>query len=262
MAVSRNELVINADSLGFAYVSNKWIIRDCQVEVPKGSIYCILGPNGCGKSTLLNLFLGILKPVEGTVKVKGTIGFVPQIFQVTFSFRALDMVLMGRARQIGFFGRPANSDLEKAWRAMDKLGIADLALRPFYELSGGQRQLAILARALVSEADILVMDEPTSALDLKNQSLVLDWLVRLSEEYGLTIVFTTHHPHHALAAARTVNLMMEGNFLEGPTDVVLTETNLEQLYGLPIRHLEFEYKQKTVSTLAPVFTPGIAKNDD
>ncbi|MDR1086472.1 MAG: ABC transporter ATP-binding protein [Deltaproteobacteria bacterium] len=259
--MTQDNLVINVDSLGFAYFSNMWIFRGCKVEISKGSIYCILGPNGCGKSTLLNLLLGILKPVEGTVKVKGIMGFVPQIFQVTFSFRALDMVLMGRARQIGFFGRPANSDLEKAWLAMDKMGIADLALRPFYELSGGQRQLTILARALVSEAEILVMDEPTSALDLKNQSLVLDWLVRLSEEYGLTIVFTTHHPHHALAVAQTVYLMMEGNFLEGLTEDVLTETNLEKLYGLPIRRLEFEHNEKPVSALVPILTPRILKND-
>jgi iron complex transport system ATP-binding protein len=164
------------------------------------------------------------------------------------------MVLMGRARKVSLFSRPSAKDAEIALEALKRFGMADFAQRSFHELSGGQRQLVILARAIVAKADILIMDEPASALDLKNQSLVLDWITRLSNEDGLTILFTTHHPHHALAVADNVLLMLsESEFSCGPAEEVLTEESLLALYGIPLKHIEFEHSGKQVKTLAPVF---------
>ncbi|MDR1085430.1 MAG: ABC transporter ATP-binding protein, partial [Deltaproteobacteria bacterium] len=240
-----------------------WILKSSTASVDKGTVYGILGPNGCGKTTLLKLILGEFKAMEGRVAVYGQTAFVPQLFQAAFSFTALDMVLMGLTARMGFFGRPGRADREAAWAAMEKLGVADLAARTFHELSGGQRQLTILARALVSEAEILVMDEPTSALDLKNQSLVMDWMVRLSEAEGLTVIFTTHQPHHALAVSEKVFLMMgPGEYLEGPVNEILTEDNLESLYGVPIQLVKYERQGESFSTVAPVFQPRKVRRGD
>ena len=117
----------------------------------------------------------------------------------------------------------------------------------------------ILARALVADADILVLDEPTSALDLKNQAMVLEWISRLSHEDGLTVLFTTHHPHHALAVADTVLLMLgEREFTCGAARQVLTETNLQALYEVPLKHLAFAYHGRQIETFAPVLLPDRA----
>ncbi len=112
----------------------------------------------------------------------------------------------------------------------------------------------IFARALVSEADILILDEPTSALDLKNQGVILEWIRRLSREEGLTVAFTTHHPHHAHAAADTTMLMMgEREFLCGPTGDVMTEERLHALYGVTLKRLRFEHEERTLETFVPVY---------
>jgi iron complex transport system ATP-binding protein len=247
------DVAVSFKDLGYAYQPPRWVFRGYAGEAERGSIFVLLGPNGCGKTTLLKILLGALNPTEGVVKTHGRTAFVPQLFQVSFDYSVLDMVLMGRARQVGFFSQPSAKDAEASLAALDRFGIADLASRPFLELSGGQRQLVIFARALVSEADILILDEPTSALDLKNQSLVLEWITRLSHSDGLTVLFTTHHPHHALAIADKVLLMLkETNYACGRASQVLSEENLRALYGVDMRHLPFEHNGVMHETLVPV----------
>jgi iron complex transport system ATP-binding protein len=173
---------------------------------------------------------------------------------VSFDYSVLSIVLMGRAQRINLFASPTAKDREAARSALTRVGLSDYIDRPFRELSGGLRQLAIFARALVSEADILVLDEPTSALDLKNQSLILNWIARLSREEGLTVVFTTHHPHHALAVADEVLLMTgEQSYICGAADVILSEEHLHSLYGVPLKRLSFQHSGHVIETLAPVF---------
>ena len=249
-----NNTVVRFDNLGYYYHPSRWVFQNYSAEVKKGSIFSLLGPNGCGKTTMLKILLGALKPMSGSIEVHGRAAFVPQLFQVTFDYSVLDMVLMGRVKQVGLFSQPSAEDERASLVALDRFGIADLARRPFHELSGGQRQLVIFARALVSEADILILDEPTSALDLKNQGVILKWITRLAHEEGLTLLFTTHHPHHAHAVADTTMLMMgEQEYRYGPTEDVITEESLYSLYGVKMKRLQFEYEERTIETFVPVY---------
>jgi iron complex transport system ATP-binding protein len=258
------ETVIAFSDLGHAYRPGTWVFRNYSASVKKGHVFALLGPNGRGKTTLLKLLLGALKPSEGSLSVKGHFAFVPQLFQVSFDYSCLDMVLMGRAKKIGLFSQPAQKDEEAAFEALDRFGMADYAYRPFHELSGGQRQLVIFARALLAEADILILDEPTSALDLKNQTLILDWIARLSRNDGLTIVMTTHHPHHALAVADEALLMMgQSAPVVGSPCEVLIEENLTTLYGVPMKRVGFEHEGRHIETLAhvlPTITAAAARS--
>jgi iron complex transport system ATP-binding protein len=251
--VSEDKIAIELHKLGHSYRPQEWIFQGYQAAVKRGSIFALLGPNGCGKTTLLKIVLGTLKPTAGTVNVYGKIAFVPQLFQVTFDYTVLDMVLMGRARKIGLFSQPSAQDEAAALASLDRFGMADFAERSFLELSGGERQLVIFARALATEADILILDEPTSALDIKNQILVLSWITRLSRQDNLTIVMTTHQPHHALAVAEEVLLMLgEDRYTLGLAHEVLTEENLHSLYDVDMKLIPFEYKGKAYQTLVPV----------
>jgi iron complex transport system ATP-binding protein len=252
------ETPVAFSDLGYAYHPGKWVFQNYAASAAKGSIFAVLGPNGRGKTTLLKLLLGALKPTAGKLSVNGHFAFVPQLFHVSFDYSVLDMVLMGRAKKVGLFSQPTQEDEDAVLAALDRFGIAAFAPRPFHELSGGERQLVVFARALVAEAQILILDEPTSALDLKNQSIVLDWITKLSRVDGLTIILTTHHPHHALAVADDVLLMMgEKAFVCGPTADVLTEDNLSRLYGVPLRRVSFEHDGKAVETVAPVLVRGV-----
>lgn len=248
-----SEPAIAVERLGFHYTPSRWLIRGLDATIARGAVFAVLGPNGRGKTTLLKLLLGALKPCEGTAHVRGRTAFVPQLFQAAFDYSALDMVLMGRARRIGLFSQPSRADEAAALAALDRFGMAAYAARPFHELSGGQRQLVIFARALAAEAEILILDEPTSALDLKNQALALDWIVRLSRDHDLTIVMTTHHPHHALAVADQALLMMgASDYLLGAPDEILGEAALERLYGAPMKRVAFEHHGDMVETLVPI----------
>ncbi|MDN5870947.1 MAG: ABC transporter ATP-binding protein [Nitrococcus sp.] len=244
---------ISFSRLGFKYPPNQWILRGYEGAFSAGRITALLGPNGRGKTTLLRLLTGLIKPVEGHIRVNGEIAFVPQLFDTSFGYTAIEMVLMGRAKKIGLFSQPSRKDIEYALAALDRFGLADLAQRPFDEMSGGQRQLVIFARAMVAQASILLLDEPTSSLDLKNQTMVLEWLTKLSTADGLTVVFTTHHPHHALAVAHDTLLMMGADELRfGPAGDVLTEESLTELYGTPLKRISYVYNERRIETLTAV----------
>jgi len=245
------------EGLGFSYQLGIAVLQGYRGKLERGKVLAVLGPNGCGKTTLLKLLIGALTPREGSLRVEGRVAFVPQLFQVSFPYSVLDMVLMGRAHRVGLFSTPSLRDEKAALEALDKLGMAGLAGRSFEELSGGQRQLVIFARALATEADILVLDEPTSALDLRNQGIILGWIRRLSRAEGLSVVITTHHPHHAHAVADTTMLMMGSQeSLCGPTDDVVTEKNLLRLYGVVLKRVQFEVAGRSIETFVPVY-PGL-----
>jgi iron complex transport system ATP-binding protein len=221
-------------------LSNKLILEGYSLSVAKGGVLTILGANGVGKTTLLNAITGLRKPVSGRIGIGGRIGFVPQLFHAAFAYSVADIVLMGRARHIGLFGSPSAEDYRIARRYLAMMKVAELEHRAFNELSGGQRQLVMIAQALSSECEIMILDEPCSSLDYRNQSIVIEMLRTLNREMGLTIVFTTHAPQHGLEIATDVLLMKDlRTYRHGPMHDVLTAENLTDLYGVPIDKAEF-----------------------
>ncbi|MEM8588666.1 MAG: ABC transporter ATP-binding protein [Pseudomonadota bacterium] len=246
--------MIAARDIGFRYPrSDAWVFQGLSFEIEAGQVFGILGPNGRGKTTLLKCLVGLIKTSAGTLHLPDAIGYVPQGFSTPFAYTVMDIVLMGRARQIGTFGSPRAYDRTIAAAALADLGIERFARRLVTSLSGGERQMVLIARALASEAPIMILDEPTAALDFRNQSIVLHVLHRLSRERGLTIVMTTHHPQHALEIADAALLLQDGDrHAVGPIAQTLTEGHLSDLYGLPVRAAEFDHGDRRSTAMIPV----------
>lgn len=231
--------MIAARAVGFRHATNgPWLFADLSFSLERGQTLVLLGRNGRGKTTLLKCVAGLLRPTAGEIRCDGIAGYVPQNFAPAFSYSVFDVVLMGRARHVGIFSSPTAADRESAYEALTELGIAGLARRSIVTLSGGERQLVLIARALASGADVLLLDEPAAALDFHNQAVVLATLRRLSGERGLTVVMTTHEPTHALAIAdRAVLLHGSGHAEEGAIEDVCTEPRLSALYGMRMKRL-------------------------
>lgn len=228
------------------------ILQGYSLALERGRILAVLGANGVGKTTLINSLIGVIKPKSGRLRIDGQVGFVPQLFEVPFSYSALDIALMGRARHLGLFGAPGRRDYEIVRHYLHMLGIEHLEPQTFNALSGGQRQLVMIAQALASECDLLVLDEPCAALDYKNQDKVLGLLEQLRRTHGMTIVFSTHMPQHAVEIATDVLLMTSGSrYVFGPTSEALCAENLSTLYDLPIARADFSGLAK--HTYAPLF---------
>lgn len=224
--------------------------RGLDIALQEGEVLALLGPNGSGKTTLLKTLLGLLAPREGQVKLGGrlledysiaerarVIAYVPQVHVGTFAFTVETVVLMGRTAHGSLFARPGALDRDVTARALERFGISALAGRPYTEISGGERQLVLLARALAQEPRFIVLDEPTASLDFGNQGKVMREIRALAGA-GLGVLFTTHDPNHALRAADRAYLLRTGERLgEGPVKEVLTRERLEQLYQAPVHVL-------------------------
>lgn len=226
--------MIRADRIGHSYDGDRWIFRDVSVELGAGKVMGVLGPNARGKTTMIKCLAGVHEPTTGAVERDVHVGYVPQSHSTATSFPVIEMVLMGRARFIRAYGTPGRADRDAAMEAIERVGIEHLADRDFRALSGGERQMVLIARALATECGAMVLDEPASALDLKNQAKVLQILHRLAGE-GLAIVMTTHHLDHALRIADTTMLIVDHDDIRvGTTSELLTADTLTDLYGLPI----------------------------
>lgn len=219
----------------------------------RGDIWAVLGRNGLGKSTLLDTLTGALTSLGGNIENEGGIGIVPQHSHLPFSYSVSDVVLMGRAQHVKLFSQPGRQDIQRVIDALEQLNIAHLASRAFTSLSGGQQQLVMIARALVTASQTLLLDEPCSALDLANQQVVLQLISNLAHRQHRGIVFTTHDPVHALqVATHTLLLLPEGKWLAGPTHSIINEENMYQAYGLELR--TFRIDNYGVPLIAPLFT--------
>jgi iron complex transport system ATP-binding protein len=231
--------MIDVEALTLAR-GDRVVLRNYSLHVGRGSVVAILGANGIGKTTLLCALAGLVRPLAGAVHVGGRVAFVPQLFHAAFAYSVLDIVLMGRARQVGLFGSPARHDFDVAHAKLDLLGVGGLAGRSFNTLSGGQRQLVVIAQALASECEVLILDEPCSALDYRNQATVLSTIRALQRDHGLTIAFSTHSPQHGLEAADHVLLMKDSTaYAFGPTAEALTAEGLSDLYGVAVEQARF-----------------------
>jgi iron complex transport system ATP-binding protein len=239
--------MLELDRLGFAYDRENWLFREVSYHLSPGEILSVLGPNGRGKTTLLRCVVGLAEPSEGRVRVDGVIGYVPQSHRSTFAYNALDMVLMGRVRHLGRMTTPGRRDYRCAEAALGRVGAATLAERDYPSLSGGERQLVLIARAIAAEVQVLVLDEPAAALDLSNQGRVLHLLRSLADE-GHGIVLTTHHPDHALEIADTALLLGGGADVRvGPATTLLTDTAVSDLYGVRAYSLTLQPTSETES---------------
>ena len=217
------------------------------VAVAEGEVLCLLGPNGAGKTTLFKTLLGLIPAKAGEVRLGGraigaltrtemarAVAYVPQAQVMDFAYSVLDLVLMGRTAHLGPFAGPRAVDRERARAALADLGILELADADANRISGGQRQLALVARALAQDAPLLVMDEPTASLDLGNRLLVLD-RVRQLREQGFGIVFSTHDPEQAHELATRVAVIADGRLAaHGPPAEILTGETLSAVYGVSV----------------------------
>lgn len=224
------------------------VVRDVSLSIPEQEITAILGPNGAGKTSLLHLLLGLLKPDEGTVTLQGKphhhytsrqrsrlIGLVPQFETIPFNFTVLEYVLLGRTPYLEPFQSPSEADLEVAEKVLAQLGLSPLRRKPVTQLSGGERQMVLLARALAQQTEILLLDEPTAHLDLGNKSRLLRHLETLVEK-GITTVFSTHDPNVATFIADSVLLMNDGHVVAyGPLEAVLAPERLSAIYNVSVQ---------------------------
>ncbi len=217
-----------------------------------GDIWAVLGANGRGKSTLLDTLTGVLPALGGQFSVDGGVSVVPQAFRPAFAWQVQDVVLMGRARHVALFSQPSADDRQQVESALAQLNISALAQHNVGTLSGGQQQLVMIARALVSGSQNILLDEPCSALDPANQQVVLQLISDLAHRQQRSVLFTTHDPTHALqVASHTLMLLPDRKWLAGKTENVVTDRHLHQAYGVPVRTLTLDDYPRQV--IAPLF---------
>lgn len=227
------------------------VIEDISLNVTNGDIVCLLGPNGAGKTTFFKTILGFLKLQKGEILLNGTnidhwhrkklakvIGYVPQAHTPPFPFCVLDVVVMGRTPHLEMYSSPTKKDVEIAEEALLWLKISHLKDKNYTEISGGERQLVLIARALAQQPEILIMDEPTSNLDFGNQIRVLKQINQLSKR-GLGILMTSHFPDHAfLCSTKAAFIQKDHHFKVGSADEIVTEENLKTAYGINVKIID------------------------
>lgn len=225
----------------------KDIIQDISFSLHSGDVLGILGPNGCGKTTLFKLLLGFLPRSKGEIYIRGIstrkltgkqlaheLAYIPQAHSPAFNYKVIDMVLLGRTAHIPFLATPGQEDYSLAASALCMLNIKNLAEKEYTKISGGERQLVLIARAICQQAKILIMDEPSANLDYANQQLVLHTVKSLARK-GYTIIFSTHSPDQPFRLANKVLLVKNGkNQGFGPPEKVLTSKILKEIYGINI----------------------------
>ena len=251
---------IDVQDVSFSYRQNE-VLKNLTFSVPRGRVVGVLGANGAGKSTLFKLILGVLPLKRGEIKINGLsvktlssrerakqMAYIPQTQRGTFQFTVEEMVLMGTTASFSMFAQPGKRERIKAIEAMKLLQIESFANRLYDQLSGGEQQLVLIARAVAQDAPILIMDEPTASLDYGNQIRVLEEIRQLANR-GYLVLISTHNPQHIFLYADDVLLIEGGSAIAfGKPQEVLSESLLSHVYRVPIQ-LESSAKTDIVTVL-------------
>jgi iron complex transport system ATP-binding protein len=239
--------VVRINGLSFSY-NDDFSIEGVTISVNKGEVVSLLGPNGSGKTTLIKCVNALLMPNKGEIIVAGVdvkkysrtdlariIGYVPQSHEPSFPFTVHDVVLMGRVAHLDIFQQPSNSDYAKVAVAIQTVGLERLKDKPYTQISGGERQLTLIARALAQEPQVLILDEPTAHLDFKNQIQTLQIIRRLSRGRDIAVMLSLHDPNHALLFTDKTALLNSGRVVAFDVpDKVVNRENIARIYGIDV----------------------------
>lgn len=228
--------MLSIEKIEFMYPNAKGpVFRDLSFSVGQGEVCAILGKNGSGKTTLIKCITGIYKPLQGKIGIDPPVGYVPQKVNFIFDMNVLEAIVMGRYQYFGAFSMPKKTDYEIARVCAEKIGITDLLDKVFSQLSSGQQQMVLIARALTVGSKYIVFDEPCSSLDYGNQNHILS-IISALKETNTTAIFSTHDPNHVIHVADKV-LIMRGfeDYLFGSTEEMITDQVLSDLYGMPLK---------------------------
>jgi len=245
--------LLEVRNLWFTYGNSStrnYVLRGVSMKVDC-CVACLLGPNGAGKTTLMKCIAGLLRPKQGHILLDNQnivnmdcriraklVSYVPQEFTVRFPYTALEVVIMGRNPYVNILQGPRAEDEIKARKALEALGVTRLAEKPFTTLSGGEKRLIMIARALAQDAELLVLDEPTSFLDYKNKVTVLETLRKISRCLRKPVLISLHDPNLALLFCDKVFMMRDGSIVaEGRPDKVVTSDNVRRVYGINVIEL-------------------------
>ncbi|MCP1308821.1 ABC transporter ATP-binding protein [Paenibacillus tyrfis] len=238
---------LEVNNISFSFKQKK-VFSNVSFSLNEGEILSILGPNGSGKSTLLNCIARLLKGDQGDIFLDGksiydytmnefarNIGYVPQNHTPAYAFTVKEFVVMGRSPYISAFSMPSDKDYNIALEAIEMIGIGHLLTKPYTELSGGERQLVTIARAIAQQSKIILMDEPTSQLDYGNQIRTIEIIKKLSRK-GYGIIMTTHTPDHAILLNDKIGIIdKSGQFECGHAADILNEEKLKKIYNINLR---------------------------
>ncbi|MCZ4077536.1 ABC transporter ATP-binding protein [Rhodococcus sp. H36-A4] len=251
----------------FRYGPQLPILDGISLALDPGQVLAILGPNGVGKTTLLRCMVGLLRWTSGSSTLDGTdistmrpaelwrnVAYVPQARNAaSVSLTGIDMVTIGRSAHLSTFAQPSTRETSMAERVMEEIGIIHLRDVPCGQMSGGQFQMVLIARALVAEPSVLVLDEPETGLDFKNQLVVLDLLDSLAHTHGIAVVMNTHYPTHALRIADTALLLNAHHEpRHGPTDEVITIDHMREVFGVDVHLARIEIDGRSHQSVLPL----------
>ena len=243
---------LTVNDITFGYDSTRNVLEHLSFAYDSPEVLCILGSNGMGKSTLLQCIIGAFQISAGSITVDGIpvgdykarefarkIAYIPQSHTPSFAYKVIDIVTMGRTSRIGYLANPSKDDVAFAREQLDYLGVGQLAEKPYTDISGGERQLVMIASALTQEPELMILDEPTAHLDFGNQYRFVELVEKLRER-NMGVLMTTHFPDHALMLGSKTAVLSGGRIVaEGLARDVITDESMRELYGIEVhvRHI-------------------------